>query len=103
MSRGKYSPNCKSWPTGYEYRFNCYGKEPEPWTKEMIDAGAVFDANTMLGDYDENGYDRYGYSCFDSENNLVGFGEGIDIEGFTESDYLSLNDLSSYERATYYD
>jgi hypothetical protein len=51
----------------------------------------------------ENGYDSYGYSCFDSENNLVGFGEGVDIEGFTESDYLSLNDLSSYERATYYD
>lgn len=104
MSRGKYSVKAyKDWGNDYEFKYNCYGQEPEPWTKEMIDAGAVFDEKTMFGNYDEEGYDNYGYSCFDVNNNYVGCGNGIDRAGYTESDYLTLQDLSSYMRAHYYD
>ena len=104
MSRGKYSVEAyKEWGDGYDFKYNCYGQEPEPWTKEMIDAGMVFDAKTMFGNYDEEGYDSYGYSCFDADNNYVGSGDGIDRAGYTEYDYLTLQDLSPYERETFYD
>jgi len=104
MSRGKYSVEAyKDWGNGYEFKYNCYGQEPEPWTKEMIDAGMIFDEKTMFGNYDEEGYDMYGYSCFDADSNYVGSGDGIDRAGFTEYDYLTLVDLSPYEREHYYD
>jgi len=104
MSRGKYSVLAyKHWPDGYEYKFNCYGKEPEPWTKEMKDAGLVFDSKTMFADYDEEGYDRYGYSAFDLDGNFVGHGMGVDRESWTEMDYLTHRDNSEDYRENYYD
>jgi len=103
MSRGKYSLAYQHRPDGYEYRFNCYGQEPEPWTQELHDAGIVYDEKTMFGDYDEDGYDWYGYSGFDADGNYVGCGNGIDRAGWTEHDYLTLADLSPSERETYYD
>ena len=103
MSRGKYSVLAyKEWPEGYEFKYNCYGKEPAPWTKEMIDAGETFDEKTMFGNYDEEGYDSYGYSSFDADNNYIGCGSGIDRVGYTEMDYLTLQDLNEFERNYYY-
>jgi hypothetical protein len=57
----------------------------------------------MFGGFDGEGYDSYGYSSFDSDGNYVGIGNGIDRAGCDEDDYLSLQDLDPYERATYYD
>lgn len=103
MSRGKYSVLAtKHWPNGYEYKYNCYGNLPEPWSLEMKEAGHVFDDKTMFDDYDEEGYDRYGYSAFDADGNFVGHGQGVDREGWTEMDYLTLQDIPEEHRESYY-
>lgn len=104
MSRGKYSVlACKQWPEGYEYKFNCYGRIPEPWGQEDYDAGRPYDDKTMFGDYDEEGYDRYGYSAFDANGVFVGHGQGVDRAGWTEMDYLTLRDIPEDERDTFWD
>lgn len=104
MSRGKYSVRAyKHWPNNYEYKYNCDGKIPEPWTKEMIDAGMIFKSRVHFGNYDEEGYDSYGYSAYDAEGNYVGDGNGVDRAGYTEMDYLTLSDLTEDERETFYD
>jgi len=98
MSRGKYSVSgYKKWPEGYEFKYNCYGQKCSPWTVEMIkDPDQIYDSKTMYGDYDEEGYDRYGYSSFDQDNIYVGDGEGIDRAGYTEYDYLTNKDGGDY-------
>ena len=94
MSRGKYSVLAfKDWGDGYEFKFNCYGMEPAPWNMELKAAGVEYDEKTMFGDYDEEGYDRYGYSAFDKDGNFVGLSRGVDRAGYTESDYLMERDL----------
>jgi hypothetical protein len=60
------------------------------------DPDQTYDIKTMFGDYDEDGYDRYGYSTFDSDGNYVGGGNGIDREGYTELDYLNNQDGGDY-------
>jgi hypothetical protein len=40
-------------------------------------------------DYDNEGFDSYGYSAFDVDGNFVGHGKGIDRYGYTELDYLT--------------
>jgi hypothetical protein len=55
----------------------------------------------VFGNYDEEGYDMYGYSAFDA--NGVYVQDGVDRAGYTEMDYLTLQDLSEDERETYYD
>lgn len=103
MSRGKYSVNAyKHWPDDYEYKYNCYGKEPEPWNKEISDSGVGYNEKTMFDNYDEEGYDRYGYSAFDIDGNYVGVGNGVDRAGYTEMDYLTLQDIPEYERDDFY-
>lgn len=102
MGRGKYSPVCPNRPNGYEYKYNCFGQEPEEWTQEMYDAGETYNAKTMFGDYDEDGYDRYGYSAFDVDGNFVGHGEGVDMDGYTEMDYLTLQDIPEEHRDSYH-
>lgn len=102
MSRGKYSPVCKDWPQNYEFKYNCYGQEPEHWNQEVYDSGLEYNTKTMFGDYDEEGYDSYGYSAFDSDGNFVGHGEGIDRDGYTEDDYLTLQDIPEEHRDSYY-
>lgn len=102
MSRGKYSLACPSRPMYYEYKYNCYGELPEPWTEEDIKAGREYNDKTMFDSYDENGYDRYGYSAFDLEGNFVGHGQGVDPEGWTEMDYLTLQDIPEEHRDSYY-
>jgi len=41
----------------------------------------------MFGNYNDEGFDWYGYSAFDLDGNYVG--NGIDRYGYTESDYLT--------------
>lgn len=84
MGVGKYSPNL---PDGKEFKFNCYGKLPAPWTAEMRQQGVEYDQKTMFDNYDEEGFDRYGYSSFDADGNYT-FCNGVDRNGKTEDDYL---------------
>ena len=86
MSIGKYSPFC---PPGKEFIFNCYGKIPAPWTKELNDAGVPYDIKTMYDNFDDEGFDSYGYSCFRADGTFRGLGQGVDRDGLTESDYLA--------------
>ena len=89
MSKGKYSPVCPhSRDRGYEYKFNPLGKEPEPYDPETM----VYDEIRHSCWYDDEGYDMYGYSCFDVNGDFVGGGEGIDRLGYTEWDYLTMSD-----------
>lgn len=82
MSQGKYSPNL---PKGKTYEFNCYGKTPDAW--DVV----AYDEKTMFGDYDDEGFDRYGYSAFDVNGHYVGPGNGVDRNGYTEYDYLVMD------------
>ena len=85
MGTGKYSPLCPhaSEPGWDAYKFNCYGEVPAYWNKEL------YDSKTMYDNYDDEGFDSYGYSCFDADGNYVGCGDGIDRYGYTEMDYLT--------------
>lgn len=95
MSRGKYSVLAyKEWSDDYEFKYNCYGQLPEPWSLELKEQGVEYNSLTMFPDYDEEGYDSYGYSAFDKEGNFVDHGSGIDRAGWTEDDYLHRRDLS---------
>jgi hypothetical protein len=91
MSRGKYSP---SLPNRNEdcFTFNCYKQDPAPWTLELKQAGSTYDEKTMFGNYDDEGFDRYGYSAFYSDGSYAGLGSGIDRLGNTESDYMNMSD-----------
>ena len=89
MSRGKYSPIL---PQGKQYIHNCYGQTPAPWSKEIAESGIHYDELTMFDDYDDEGYDRYGYSCFDANGEYAGTGGGVDRAGYTENDYLAMSD-----------
>lgn len=96
MSQGKYSPNL---PQGFNFILNCFGKVPAPWTKELEASGVKYDEKTMFGNYDDQGFDRYGYSAFDSNGNYAGIGDGVDRNGLTEHDYLVMD---SDEYAEYF-
>ena len=93
MGVGKYSPLCPhaDEPGWDAYKFNCYGEIPAPWNQEVADAGVEYDEKTMFDNYDDEGFDSYGYSAFDIDGNYVG--NGIDRYGYSEMDYLmdSLN------------
>ena len=90
MSQGKYSPSLPN--LGEEcFVFNCYKQEPTPWTAELQASGVVYDEKSMFGNYDSEGFDRYGYSAFDAEGNYVGIGDGIDRLGYTEFEYLCMD------------
>ena len=84
MSRGKYSPYC---PKGKVFKYNAYGRVPESYL-----VGQVYDERIHFANYDDEGYDSYGYSCYDGYGNYVGIGNGLDRLGYTESDYLTMSD-----------
>ena len=86
MSQGKYSPYL---PKGKVYEFNCYGQIPTAWPS--ADPEVKYDEKTMFRDYDDEGYDRYGYSCFDRFGVYVGLGQGVDRLGYTEFEYLVMD------------
>ena len=83
MSTGKYSPLCPYTNLNYEYKFNSYGEIPAEFDS------SAYDPKTMFDNYDEEGFDSYGYSSFDADGNYVGHGNGIDRYGYTEMDYLT--------------
>lgn len=95
MSRGKYSPICPK-NGDYDFKFNCYGKEPEIRLDDE-----PFDEKRHFANYDDEGFDRYGYSSFDSDGNYVGIGNGIDRQGYTELDYLQMDD-EEFDSLRYY-
>ena len=84
MSRGKYSPTVIVDKRNYDY--NCYGKIPAEFSIYE------YDEKTMFANYDKDGFDRYGYSAFDLDGNYVGIGAGVDRAGYTENDYLVMDD-----------
>jgi hypothetical protein len=92
MSQGKYSPSCPHANKGYDFKYNCYKQIAAPWTHEIAASGVVYDEKTMFGNYDEEGFDRYGYSAFDADGNYAGIGSGIDRLGYTENDYLCMSE-----------
>lgn len=89
MARGKYSPNL---PRGKEFIYNCYGQKPVRWSEEIRQVGILYDELTMFANYDDEGYDSYGYRAFDIEGNYVGIGNGVDRNGYTEYEYLCMTD-----------
>lgn len=96
MSTGKYSPNL---PKKDSYEFNAYGKPCAPWNMELKEQGVIYDELTMFGNYDDEGFDSYGYSAFDADGKYVGIGDGVDRDGLTEYDYL----VRSNEEYDYWD
>ena len=88
MSRGKYSPTCPHANTGYEMKYTCYGKIPEPYNGDP----STFDTKIHMDGYDEEGFDSYGYSDFLADGTYVGYGQGIDRNGITEDEYLVMDD-----------
>lgn len=95
MSKGKYSPSLTRAHCDRGYEAYCYNADkqiPLEWNLEMRDAGMEFDARLYMASYDDEGYDRYGYSAFDADGNYVGECNGIDRWGYTEMDYLSMSD-----------
>lgn len=84
MSRGKYSP---AWVDGKEYAYNCYGQLPAPYNGNCEE----WDEKTMWADYDDEGYDRYGYSAFDADGNFTP-GRGVDRLGYTEFEYMVMTE-----------
>lgn len=95
MSKGKYSPALTDEHIGRGYEAYCYnadGNIPPEWTLEMKEAGETYDTRIHFGYYDADGYDSYGYSAFDINGNYVGLQEGIDRWGYTEMDYLQMDD-----------
>lgn len=90
MSKGKYSPALTRKDVDRAYADYCYNADrqipPETW------ADGEYDTRLHFGNYDEDGYDSYGYSAFDADGNYIGPGEGIDRWGYTEMDYLNMSD-----------
>jgi hypothetical protein len=86
MSRGKYSPNLPNLGED-SFVFNADGQVPAPWK-----GGDEYDQRTMFAQYDSEGFDRYGYSAFDADGTFVGTGNGVDRNGYTEYEYLTMSD-----------
>ena len=63
-----------------------------PWNKALADIGATYDELTMFANYDDEGFDSYGYSAFDRFGTYSGIGGGVDRNGYTEYEYLFMTD-----------
>lgn len=88
MSKGKYSPTVWNDKKDRKFDRNCFGNLPEEYTGDK----STYNEQTMFADYDDEGFDRYGYSCFDEDGVYVGLGSGVDRRGYTEFDYLCMSD-----------
>lgn len=87
MSKGKYSPNLPTVAKGFEYfNRNAKGELPEPYSKEN------YNAETMLPNFDPEGYDMYGYSSYDRDGRFIGISDGVDRNGITEYEYMCMTD-----------
>lgn len=95
--RGKYSPAMtremlKRGPEAYVYNAN---GEVAP----EYDRSQQYDERVHNGSYDINGFDSYGYSAFNEHGEYVGEGNGIDMVGYTEMDYMNMTD-QEFENCT---
>lgn len=99
MSRGKYSPTLYS-PnllerTEKDYIYNAKGEIPPNPTE-----AGLYDPEIHFGNYDEDGFDSYGYSAYNAKGEYVGVGgDGVDRNGYTEFDYLLMTDNEFYNLA----
>ena len=87
MGTGKYSPLCPH-AADRDYSafvYNCYGELPPAYDH----SAGEYNTKLHFADYDDEGFDSYGYSCFDIDGNYVDLGGGIDRYGYTEMDYLT--------------
>jgi len=86
--QGKYSPNIpKSSKTMSHNDFIFTAKYIEP---EMM--WLAKGEESTFKNYDAEGFDSYGYSAYDKEGNYMGIGAGIDRNGFTEDDYMYMDE-----------
>ncbi len=93
MGKGKYSPNLPTADKDWDYfDRNCYGQIPPAYD---YNAGE-YDEKLHFASYDPEGYDSYGYSAFDADGNYVGIGNGVDRNGYTEFEYMSMSDDEFY-------
>ena len=84
MSQGKYSPVTTKNTTGFV--FNSLGKVPA-----LAIPDAEYNEMTMLGGFDQEGFDSYGYSSFNRNGAYVGVGAGVDRNGYTEEQYATMD------------
>jgi hypothetical protein len=92
--QGKYSPNIPRSSKNKSHKdfiFNALGEVPQ---RNIFDSPYV--QEIMFGDYDEEGFDSYGYSAYDKNGKYVGNGEGIDRNGITETEYLLMEPQEFY-------
>jgi hypothetical protein len=96
MSQGKYSPAISSKDANRPYEAYCYNADrqiPPEWALEMKERGEIYDTRIHFANYDENGYDNYGYSAFNADGKYVGISmNGVDRLGYTEMDYLTMSE-----------
>lgn len=89
MSRGKYSPNLPTanWEIA-AFKFNTKGDIPP-----IPQKGETIIPEIHYGGLDDEGFDMYGYSPFDEDGNYIADGMGIDRNGYTETEYLTDDDI----------
>ncbi len=86
MSQGKYSPRCPhAKDNAYVYNRNCHGQEI---TDRTMGLNTRYDDKLHFPNYDDEGFDSYGYSAFNKDGKFVGHGLGVDRLGYTEEDYI---------------
>jgi hypothetical protein len=89
MSKGKYSPNLPNLDEDFDFFvFNARGETPPPYDPKID----IYIEEIHFGDYDNEGFDRYGYSAYDSNGKFVGCGSGVDRNGYSEMDYILMDD-----------
>ena len=88
MSQGKYSPflDCSKIKEAGSFIYNAQREIAPNYT-----IGDPYDEKVHFGDYDAEGFDRYGYSAWDADGEYVGAGNGVDRGGYTEMEYLSMS------------
>ena len=88
MSRGKYSPAYPRRSEDFRFDRNCYGEVALPYQLGVDE----YNSRLHFDNYDEHGYDRYGYSAFYEDGTWAGDGDGVDRLGYTELEYLTMSD-----------
>ena len=97
MSRGKYSPTLNQRLIHADYIYNAYGQIPPELPDDAEERKRVYDEKIHFPNYDSEGFDSYGYSAFDEKGMIyLGIGEGVDRNGYTEFDYLQMDDDTWY-------
>lgn len=86
MTRGKYSPTVFGNKFNGPYIYNAKGENSTGWDD------SDYSEELHFANYDIDGFDSYGYSAYDADGNYVGICGGVDRNGYTEDDYLFMND-----------